>query len=29
LEKCSIITITYWLCQDVKLNGLTKSKLHW
>ncbi len=29
LEKCSIITITYWLCQDVKLNGLTKSKLYW
>ncbi len=29
LEKCSIITKTYWLCQGVKLNGPTKSKLHW
>jgi hypothetical protein len=29
LEKCSIITKTYWLCQGVKLNGLAKSKLNW
>ncbi len=29
LEKSSIITKTYWLCQGVKLNGSTKSKLHW
>jgi hypothetical protein len=28
LEKCSIITKTYQLCQGVKFNGLAKSKLH-
>ncbi len=28
LEKCSIITKTYRLCQDVKFNGPRKSKLH-
>jgi hypothetical protein len=28
LEKCSIISKTYQLCQGVKLNGLAKSKLH-
>jgi hypothetical protein len=27
-EKCSMITKTYKLCQGVKFNGLTKSKLH-
>jgi hypothetical protein len=28
LEKCSIITKTYQLCQNVKFNGPTKSKFH-
>jgi hypothetical protein len=28
LEKCLIITKTYWLCRNVQLNGLKKSKLH-
>jgi hypothetical protein len=29
LEKCYIMTKTYRLCQSIKLNGLTKSKIHW
>jgi hypothetical protein len=28
LEKCLIITKTYWLCWGVKLNGSAKSKLY-
>jgi hypothetical protein len=28
LEKCYIMTKTYWLCQGIKLNGPTKLKLH-
>ncbi len=28
LEKCSIISKTYWLCRNVKFNGPATSKLH-